>query len=353
MKISRTELARKLKQMKSITPPKTDGVFQGILLKDGVLTANNFEIAITTRLEAAEDESFIIPLKAVDLIENLPDGDLSITEKNNKITVKSAKGRSTFQTVPADEFNGIEQYQKGDAEETVSIDGQLFAESVNKVMYACDEKSPREAKKGVYFEGDGEFLNIVACDGVSLAWAKIPYTEKFKVLVPKTTLQKVLSVIGDEITLNRFGKSNAVFITGEYTVYTKLLTGEFIDYKSIVPKAFEGEFSVNRNDLQETIGRCLVCMDDSRAPARFIVSEDDGVLRIEAISNISEFSEEISVSDVNGKSITAGLSPRILSGALKSVGTESVKFKYISPVNPFLIETDNLLQIVMPMRLKS
>lgn len=352
MKISRAELAKKLKQMKSITPPKTDGVFQGILLKDGVLTANNFEIAITTRLESGTDENFIIPLKVVDLIENLPAGELNITEKNNKITVKSAKGRSTFQTVPADEFNGIEQYQKGDAEETVSIDGQLFAESVNKVMYACDEKSPREAQKGIFFEGDGEFLNIVACDGVSLAWAKIPYTKKFKVLVPKTTLQKVLSVIGDEITLNRFGKSNAVFITGEYTVYTKLLTGEFIDYKSIVPKSFKGEFNIDRNDMQGTISRCLVCMDDSRAPVRFVLSCDDSTLQIEATSSTSEFSEEIVISDVQGENLIAGISPRILSGAIKATGKEVLKIKYISPTNPFLIESDNFVQIIMPMRLK-
>ena len=71
MKIQKTELAAKLNQIKGVVPKKTTmPILQGILVKEGYLIANNLEMTIKAKLEGTEDECFIIPERAFDLINN-------------------------------------------------------------------------------------------------------------------------------------------------------------------------------------------------------------------------------------------------------------------------------------------
>ena len=80
MKIQKTELAQKLNKIKGVVPKKTtQAVLQGILVKDGYLIANNMEMTVKAKIEGTEGKSFIIPERAFDLINNLPDGDMEIS----------------------------------------------------------------------------------------------------------------------------------------------------------------------------------------------------------------------------------------------------------------------------------
>ena len=93
MKIQKTELAAKLNQIKGVVPKKTTmPILQGILVKEGYLIANNLEMTIKAKLEGTEDECFIIPERAFDLINNLPDGEIDITiSGENTMTIKADK----------------------------------------------------------------------------------------------------------------------------------------------------------------------------------------------------------------------------------------------------------------------
>lgn len=85
MKVQKYEIARVIDKLKSIVQ-KNDQfpALGGILVKDGYLIASNSEITMKVKLEASKGSYFIIPMKAFDLIKNLPDGeiDISATDKN-------------------------------------------------------------------------------------------------------------------------------------------------------------------------------------------------------------------------------------------------------------------------------
>lgn len=104
MKIQKTELAAKLNQIKGVVPKKTTmPILQGILVKEGYLIANNLEMTIKAKLEGTEDECFIIPERAFDLINNLPDGEIDITiSGGNTMTIKADKIKNKYQTMVQD-----------------------------------------------------------------------------------------------------------------------------------------------------------------------------------------------------------------------------------------------------------
>lgn len=107
MKVQKYEIARVIDKLKSIVQ-KNDQfpALGGILVKDGYLIASNSEITMKVKLEASEGSYFIIPMKAFDLIKNLPDGeiDISVTDKN-VVMIKIGAIKNKYQSYPPEEFN--------------------------------------------------------------------------------------------------------------------------------------------------------------------------------------------------------------------------------------------------------
>ena len=101
MKIQKTDLAQKLNKIKGVVPKKTTmPVLQGVLVRDGYLIANNMEMTIKAKIEGTEGEAFIIPERAFDLINNLPDGEMEISAAaGNIITIKADKIKNKYQTM--------------------------------------------------------------------------------------------------------------------------------------------------------------------------------------------------------------------------------------------------------------
>lgn len=139
MKIQKTELATKLNQIKGVVPKKTTmPILQGILVKEGYLIANNLEMTVKAKLEGTEGECFIIPERAFDLINNLPDGEVDISVSNgNTMTIRADKIKNKYQTMDPEPFPVADI--DGEGSEFTLKAGQLL-ESVKRVSYAIPQQ---------------------------------------------------------------------------------------------------------------------------------------------------------------------------------------------------------------------
>lgn len=135
MKVQKYEIARVIDKLKSIVQ-KNDQfpALGGILVKDGYLIASNSEITMKVKLEASEGSYFIIPMKAFDLIKNLPDGeiDISATDKN-VVMIKIGAIKNKYQSYPPEEFNfDITEDPEADG---VELNGKKIMEAIGHVIY--------------------------------------------------------------------------------------------------------------------------------------------------------------------------------------------------------------------------
>ena len=167
MKIDKAELSQKIKKLKNIVPAKTyRPEIQGILVQNGYMTASNTELTVKAKTEEADGESFVIPLKAFDLISNLPDGDIEITAgQNNKaynISIKAAKIKNKYQVtdpalfpLPQTDF---------ESEEEFTIDSELLLTSMKRVSYAVAANAGAPVLKALYLHAEDGLLNFVGSD---------------------------------------------------------------------------------------------------------------------------------------------------------------------------------------------
>jgi DNA polymerase-3 subunit beta len=349
MKIAQRELSQKVRQLKNVVPPRNSGSNQGILLKNNLLMANNLELGMTAALDAGTQEEFVLPPKAIDMIEWLPDGMTDIHNAGETVIIESACGKACFQTFPVSEFNEINIKE----EKTGAFAcGGDTAGAIGKVMYACAADNIKPALNGVFLDCDGERLNIVACDGYRLAWNQIQYPEKFTAAIPKASLQKALSIgSNSDFSLCLGDKNNAVIKSGDYAVYTRLLGGHYIDYRQMF-KEYPIKVIAGRSELLDSLSRSLICMDD-KYNTPVILAVSGKTMHIGMKTSISDFSETVKLENPAPGEFEIAFNPRYLADTLRAFDEETLEFHYSMPTEPVIVCGENMKALVLPVRLKS
>ena len=316
MKVQKYEIARVIDKLKSIVQ-KNDQfpALGGVLVKDGYLIASNSEITMKVKLEASEGNYFIIPMKAFDLIKNLPDGeiDISATDKN-VVMIKIGAIKNKYQSYPPEEFNfDITEDPEADG---VELNGKKIMEAIGHVIYA-------------------------AADGGA---------KDMKLIVPKATAKKLISMgVIDDVTLT-YTKNSAVFKSDEYTIYTRLIEGKYFAYQKMFT---EGEINTcaSRTALIGAMTRAKMCTEEKQ-PAVFQIEDD--VLNISIRDKLADYQEQVPLQETVCKSIRLGFDSRLVLETLKAFTCDNISLGFTSPRTPMIVEAEDsdMKAMVLPVAIR-
>ncbi len=345
MKILKTELTAKLNKIKGVVPRKHQmAVLQGILVKEGYLIANNLEIAVKAKLGGAEGETFVIPERAFDLINNLPDGevDISATGKDT-ITIKMGKIRNRYQTLDPGQFPETVAQDMGSK---MTIEADILLESMKRVSYAVPAHGKTEVMSSMCLQASVGYLNFVGLDGHVLAWDKIDYDGEFELLIPKNTVDKMKSLgLSGEVQI-RHNKTGAVFITEDFEIYTRLIEGEYFKYQTLF-KELPLHTVVSRIALLDAMTRAKMCTEE-RCPVRFEL--DGGSLSLSIKDKTTDYHETIDLQEDIAEALTIGFDARLVLETLKAFDCENVGLSFGGPKMPMIVEAEDsdFKTIVLP-----
>lgn len=347
MIVQKSIIAPKLAKLKTILSSKgTDVVSEGVLFRDNCLTATNYEICIKSIIDINSKENFIIPAKAIDLIENLPDGPLEIIPDGNNIRIKAKGINNTFQSFDPLTFPNIETESENECGTISSAD---FSKAVNSVIYAVSDKSLKPILSGIYFDSKNGKLNLVGCDGYRMAWAKMNYENEFNFIVPKVSLKKVLSLCGNGDIEISCSKLNAVFKTEEFTIHTRLLEGTYIAYETMFTKR-GNVMAINRHTILEALKRALINVEDkNKALLKFNL--ENKKMTIMAASILSSYEEEVELEKDIDEPLNIGFNGVFLTDCLKALDSEVLEFNFGNGTQPLIIEEADKSSMVLPVRM--
>lgn len=345
MKIQKTELATKLNKIKGVVPKKTTmPVLQGILVKEGYLIANNMEMTVKAKLEGIEDECFIIPERAFDLISNLPDGevDISVTTENT-ITIKADKIKNKYQTMDPEQFPATVTQKD---ENQLTIKANMLLESIKRVSYAVPALGNNAVMSSLCLQAAGGELNFVGLDGHVLAWDKVEYDGEFKLLIPKNTVDKLKSLgLSGDVQITH-SKTGAVFITDDFEVYTRLVEGEYFKYQNMF-KELPLHTVVSRMELLDAMTRAKMCTEE-RCPVRFELQESQ--LNLSIKDKITDYHETVDLQEKIESPLTIGFDARLVLETLKAFDCDNVGISLEGPKMPMIVEAEDsdFKTIVLP-----
>lgn len=344
----KAEFVNKLNKIKGVVPKNTTmPVLQGILVANGYLIANNMEMTVKAKIEGAEGESFIIPEKAFDLINNLPEGEIEISvTANETITIKADKIKNKYKTMDPTTFPVAAVQEDGNE---LTINAETLLKSIKHVSYAIPAKSPNAVMASMYLHAAGGQLNFVGLDGHVLAWDKVNYDKEFELLIPKNTVDKLKSLgLSGEVQI-KHNKVGAVFITEELEVYTRLVEGEYFKYQTMF-KELPLHTVVSRINLLDAMTRAKMCTEE-KSPVKFEL--EGSCLKLSIKDTITDYLETVELQEEMSETLTIGFNARLVLETLKAFDCDNIGISFGGPKMPMIVEAEDsdFKAIVLPVAL--
>ena len=299
------------------------------MVRDGYLIANNMEMTVKAKIEGTEGESFIIPERAFDLINNLPDGEMEISvAAGNIIMIKADKIKNKYQTLDPAQFPATASQDNGSE---LRIKAEMLLESMKRVSYAVPAQNTNTVMTAMCLQAAGGQLNFVGLDGHVLAWDKIGYDGEFELLIPKNTVDKMKSLgLSGEVQI-RHNKTGAVFITEDFEIYTRLIEGEYFKYQTLF-KELPLHTVVSRIALLDAMTRAKMCTEE-RCPVRFEM--DGGALSLSIKDNTTDYHETVELQEDIAEALMIGFDARLVLETLKAFDCENVGLSFGGPENAY------------------
>ena len=230
---------------KAVTLRSTIPVLEGILLKaEGfqlTLTGYDLEMGIVTTIDANVKEPGEVVLNAKllsNMVSRMPSGQINIqSAENGKTTIQSGVAQFEIQSMNPTDFPEL---PNTGAEETLNIKTGVLRDMIERTLYAVSQDEKKPAHTGELFEISPDKLTVVALDGYRLAIVERPVEaiKEIRIIVPSKTMNEVSHLLAndDEETVHiSANRRYVVFTTAGYTIMSRLIEGEFLNYHNVIP----------------------------------------------------------------------------------------------------------------------
>ena len=355
---------------KAVASRSTLPILEGLLIKAKdnkvIITGNDLEIGIECFLEAeVESEGNIVVNSKLfgDIVRKMSGETVVIDVNSNNVTnIKCGNSKFNITGIESTEFPEIQRF---DVEYDITLSQKQLKELVRHTIFAVGTNESKMILTGCLLEASGNNVNMVAVDGFRLAYKKITcenetvsgFLGDVSLVIPSKSLNELIKIIDDsdeEIKIYcsekniRFEFDNVIFTS-------RLLEGDYIDYKKIIPADYRTTIKTGVRSFIESVERASLIITSEVTKAPVIMNIVDAEVKINCETQIGKVEEYIPV-DMVGDAIEIGFNNRYLLDALKAVSTEEVKFSFIGPTSPCVIspvEGDDFKYIVLPVRLKT
>ena len=333
-----------------------------LLAQDGraELRATDMEVGLRVPLEAEIEREGVAVLPArllLDVARALPSGAATLELRPSEGDVEVVSGSATFhiRTLRAEDFP---PFPEPGGDQIVRVPTRAFVETAAKVARSASRDETRPILTGILVSASGSDLRMVATDSYRLSvketGLEAPLDGSFEANVPARALQELVRIAqaAEEGELTIGVRANqVVFDLGGVVLSSRLIDGQFPNYRQLLPDTHEHELTVSTSELTDVVRR-MSLMAQKNAPLRLAFA--DGELKVSAQTpDVGEAHESMPI-PFQGEPFEIGFNPDFLRDGLESVDADDLRLKLISPLRPGLIEAGDesgFQYLIMPIRL--
>lgn len=340
-------------------------IIEGILCKAGTslsLTGYNMETAITYTVEAdvADPGECILPARLFgDIIRRLPEGPVTVVvDENYKVSIRAGYASFTISAESAEDYPELPDVNTGRA---IRIPQSELKELISGTIFAVSENQGRPIHTGVKFEVTNDSITAVAVDGFRLArrtWHPEEETgRELNFVVPAAGLKEVERILTDtdEDASFTLGTKHILYQVGNAILVCRLMEGEFLDWRRVVPTNCPIKLVANVGDLASSVERVgLIVSEKYKSPVRCVFSNQ--VMNMRTNTTIGA-AEDRCVIAGDGRELEIGFNVRYLADALRVIPSEEVTIELTNGLSPIVLtpvdEKYDFAYMVLPVRIKN
>src|ERR687885_1291728 len=355
---------------RGVSARSTIQLLGGILLeaREGSvrLSATDMELSIqtTSQAEVEEEGRVVIPARIFnDIVRSLPGGELTLAHDRSEGVVRLSARENEYRirAYAAEDFPQLPKFDEAGA---FRMSGEALVETVEKVSRSYSRDETRPVLTGILISFEESRVRMVTTDSYRLSIKETELATTFdgsrEAIIPARAMQEVSRIFSSsdeeqvEVVLS---ENQALFGIGDVLFGTRLIEGNFPEYKRLVPTTFEREISVSREDLVETLRRVSLFTQRQTPPVPVSLAFSEGSVEVTVRNGeVGEAREKLPATSEDDFNIS--FNPGYLLDGVSAVGSEKVLFKLNEPLKPGLVvpgtseagEEPDFLYLIMPMR---
>jgi DNA polymerase-3 subunit beta len=324
------------------------------------LRATDMEIGLRVPLKAETSRpgSVVLPARLLlDVVRSLPAPEVSLELRSAEQDVELISGPATFhlRTLRAEDFPTLPEPSP---ETRVALPVDAFVATISRVARSASRDETRPVLTGILMSASGQELRMVATDSYRLSVKETaldaPLQGSLEANIPARALQelaRIAQAAPAESLAVSVGQNQVVFELGDIVLSSRLIDGQFPNYRQLLPESVEHELRMASAELTDVVRR-ISLLAQKNAPLRLSFSE--GTLTVSAQTpDVGEASEAVPV-PFRGEAFEIGFNPDFLRDGLESIESDELVLKLISPLRPGLIESPDsgdFVYLIMPIRL--
>lgn len=317
------------------------------------LTGSDLDLTIVVSVTVAgqEDGTVVIPAKlASDIVRALDEGAVEVTTTEDQAEITSGRSDFSIRLIPAEEFPVL----SAPPDDAVTFDAAALADALRQVVPAASSDDSRPILTGVLFTAEEGGLRLVATDSYRLAVRDLPGASVLSagqsVLVPSRALSELARLLDEgEVTL-RLGERDATFELDDIQVSTRLIEGDFPNYKGLIPTTQPNRVTVGRSAIADALRRVRLLAREA-TPVRLVMS--DGGLELLAVTqDVGQAHEQIDAS-YEGSELTVAFNPEYLMDGIEVTPGDEITLETVDALKPAVlrsVEREDFLYLLMPVR---
>ena len=337
---------------------------EGILCQasDGLsLTGFNMETAIIYKIDAEVTDvgECVLPARLFgDIIRRLPEGPVTVVvDENYKVSIRAGYASFTISAESAEDYPELPDVGTG---RCVFIPQPALKDLISGTIFSVSENQGRPIHTGVKFEVENDTISAIAVDGFRLArrtyHMETSTDRQMSFVVPAQGLKEVEKILqeSEEDAAFTLGSKHIMFKIGEATLICRLLEGEFLDWRRVVPTNCPVKLVANVAELTSSIERVgLIVSEKYKSPVRCVFSEQ--VVLLKTNTTIGAAEDRCSLAG-DGKELEIGFNVRYLCDALRAVPSEEVVLELTNGLSPIVLTPvegtkEDFSYMVLPVRI--
>jgi DNA polymerase III subunit beta len=328
-----------------------------LVLSGDSLTVTGTDLDLTIRVQLTvsgeRDGVAVLPgALSADIVRNFEAGAVTVEVDGDEVRLQSGRSQFAVRTLNAEEFPKVSMAD-GPA---VTLSAKDVLSALEQVVRAASKDESRPILTGVRLEpSEGGGVRMVATDSYRLALRDLPSTELLtgdrKVLIPSKALDQLTKVCaGAEHLSVQLGEREVTFSGGGVSLTTRLIEGEFPNYRQLIPASYPNRLTVGKATLLDAIKRVKLLAGDSK---NIRLSLKSGALELMSVSQEwGQASEQIDAS-YDGAEFVVAFNPDYLSDGVNAVDGDDVLLETLDATKPAVLRSgidSPFLYLLMPVR---
>ncbi|XGV94845.1 MAG: DNA polymerase III subunit beta [Leptolyngbya sp. BL-A-14] len=319
-----------------------------------------------------------LPAKLLtDIVSRLPEGDITLEDGNDETTdanflttLTCASGRYQMRGMSADEFPELPVVEGG---EVAHLPVESLIEGLRSSLFSASSDETKQVLTGVHLTMQADGLEFAATDGHRLTVVQTVNAEPTEgstkstkapekmldVTIPAKALQELTKMLerqtGSDVAVH-FDQSQVVFEWTDQRLTSRLLEGQYPNYRQLVPRQFSRQITAERRLLLSALERIAVLADQKNNIVKLTLDSDSQLLSLSVDAQDVGSGKETIPAQITGDDLDVAFNVKYLMDGLKTIATTEIQIQLNTATSPAIVTplgSIKMTYLVMPVQVRS